>query len=257
MLIDWFTVGAQALNFLVLVLLMRRFLYQPVLRAIDAREQRIAAELADADQTRAEATTERETFECKNSAFAQERAALMSQATDEAEVERKRLREQARKEADALRAKWQTALTSEQQTLNEALTRQAREEVFAIARKTLADLASTSLEQAMSAVFIRRVRGMSHTERDGFKAALATTTTPALVRSAFALPAEQQAELQRALNEAFSADIALRFEAAPDLISGIEVSVRGQKVAWSVTDYLKSMETGVAALLQQPAEASP
>jgi F-type H+-transporting ATPase subunit b len=48
MLIDWFTVGAQVLNFLILVWLMKRFLYQPILDAIDAREQRIAAELANA-----------------------------------------------------------------------------------------------------------------------------------------------------------------------------------------------------------------
>ncbi len=49
MLIDWFTVGAQALNFLILVWLMKRFLYKPILNAIDAREKKIAAELADAD----------------------------------------------------------------------------------------------------------------------------------------------------------------------------------------------------------------
>ena len=49
MLIDWFTVAAQALNFLILVWLMKRFLYKPILNAIDAREKLIAKELADAD----------------------------------------------------------------------------------------------------------------------------------------------------------------------------------------------------------------
>ena len=49
MLIDWFTVGAQALNFLILILLMKRFLYKPILNAIDGREKRIAKELKDAD----------------------------------------------------------------------------------------------------------------------------------------------------------------------------------------------------------------
>ena len=60
MLIDWFTVGAQALNFVILVWLMKRFLYQPILDAIDAREQRIAAELADAAARKAEAARERD-----------------------------------------------------------------------------------------------------------------------------------------------------------------------------------------------------
>lgn len=256
MMIDWFTVGAQALNFLVLVFLMRRFLYHPVLAAIDKREQRIKAELDDAASKRAEAASERETYERKNSAFASERAALLSKATDEAGAEGKRLREAAREQVDAARSKWQAGLAHQQQALNDALTRQAGAEVFAIARKALKDLATASLEAAMSAAFADRVRAMSPEARDGFKAALAAADGPALVRSAFELPAEQHAEIQRALNETFSADVPLRFAAAPELIGGIEVSVHGQKLAWSIADYLSSLERGVAELVQQAAGAA-
>ena len=85
MLIDWFTVGAQALNFLILVWLMKRFLYKPILHAIDEREKRIAAELADADAKKAEAQKERDEFQHKNAEFDQQRAALLSKATDEAQ----------------------------------------------------------------------------------------------------------------------------------------------------------------------------
>jgi F-type H+-transporting ATPase subunit b len=55
MLIDWFTVGAQAINFIILVWLLKRFLYKPILDAVDAREKRVATELADADAKKAEA----------------------------------------------------------------------------------------------------------------------------------------------------------------------------------------------------------
>ena len=105
MLIDWFTVGAQALNFLILVWLMKRFLYKPILDAIDAREKRIAAAIADADQKKAEATKEREEFQRKNEEFDQQRAALVTQATEEANAERQRLLDDARQAADALSAK--------------------------------------------------------------------------------------------------------------------------------------------------------
>ena len=52
MLIDWFTFIAQVVNFLILMLLLKRFLYRPILSAIDAREQRIVAQIADADAQR-------------------------------------------------------------------------------------------------------------------------------------------------------------------------------------------------------------
>ena len=84
MLIDWFTIGAQVLNFLILVWVMKRFLYKPILVAIDKREARIAAELADADAKKAEAQQESETFKRKNDEFDRQRDALLSQATEEA-----------------------------------------------------------------------------------------------------------------------------------------------------------------------------
>src|SRR5450432_376915 len=105
MLIDWFTVGAQALNFLMLVWLLRRFLYKPILNAIDAREKRIAAELADAAAKKAEAKKERDDFQQKNEEFDQQRATLLSKAMDEAKADRGRLLDEARKAADALSAK--------------------------------------------------------------------------------------------------------------------------------------------------------
>ena len=75
MLIDWFTVIAQVVNFLILVWLLKRFLYRPILDAIDAREKRIALALADADAKKVEAEKERDAFQQKNEAFDQQRAA--------------------------------------------------------------------------------------------------------------------------------------------------------------------------------------
>jgi F-type H+-transporting ATPase subunit b len=251
MLIDWFTVGAQALNFLILVLLLKRFLYKPILHAIDEREKRIAAELADADAKKTEGKKEQDEFKRKNEEFDQQRAALLSKATEEANAERQRLLDEARKAADGLSAKRQELLRSEAQTLNKSIRRRAEQEVFAIARKALADLATTSLEERMSEVFDRRLRGMDGERKKTLAEALAAASDPALVRSAFELPAEQRAAIQKALNETFSADIRIRFETAPNLVSGIELTTNGQKVAWSIADYLVSLEDAVGELLKE------
>ncbi len=252
MLIDWFTVGAQTLNFLILVWLMKRFLYQPILHAIDEREKRIAAELNDADQKKAEAQRERDEFQHKNEVFDQQRAALLSQATEEAKAERQRLLDEARKAADALSAKRQETLRNDAHYLNQAISRRTQQEVFAIARKALADLATTSLEERLCEVFTRRLRELDGPAKESLAKAFKTAIEPSLVRSAFTLPAEQRAIIQNALNETFSAEVHIRFETAPDLISGIELSTaNGQKVAWSIADYLLSLEKGVNELLKE------
>ena len=251
MLIDWFTVGAQALNFLILVWLMKRYLYKPIRHAIDEREKRIAAELANADAKKAEAQKEHDEFQHKNAEFDQQRAALLSKATGEAQAERQRLLDEARKAAVALSSKRQEALRSEEHALHQAIRQRTQQEVFAIARKALTDLATTSLEERLGEVFTRRLREMDGKAKEGLGAALKTASDPAVVRSTFDLPAEQRAAIQNALNETFSAEIRVRFETAPDLISGIELTTNGQKVAWSIADYLASLEKGVDELLKE------
>lgn len=254
MLIDWFTVGAQALNFLILVWLMKRFLYKPILHAIDEREKRIAGELAAADSKRAEALKERDEYRHKNEEFDQQRAGLLKQATDEAKAERRRLVEEAQKAADAVSAKRQELLRAEAKSLQSTLSRRTQEEVFAIARKVLADLATASLEELMGEVFVRRLRELDDPAKALLAQALETTSQPVLVRSAFELPVEQRTAIQKVLNETFSAEISVQFETAPDLVSGIEFSANGQKVAWSIAEYLAELERGVDDLLKEKAK---
>lgn len=153
MLIDWFTVAAQVLNFLVLVGLLKHFLYQPILDAIDHREERIASELADADAQKAEAQTERETFQKKNALFDQKHAERLKQLDEEVQKEREQSLEEARKEASVLKCKHQASLKSEQANLFQSIQHKTAQEVFAIARKALRDLADAPLESQMVTVF--------------------------------------------------------------------------------------------------------
>lgn len=257
MLIDWFTIGAQALNFLILVWLLKRFLYAPILGAIDAREKRIADELANANTTKTEAQTEREEFSRKNDEFDMQRAALINQATTDAAAERGRLLDAVRHDSDSLRAKQQDMLDREYQNLHEEIARRTRVEVFTIARKTLTDLAGSSLEERMIDVFVQRLRGLDAEEKTRLASLLQSSPSPVLLRSAFELPAAQRTQIESAIIEAFPDAAQVRFEIEPELISGIELTMQGRKIAWSVSDYLATLEKSVTELLKAKAIKSP
>ena len=261
MLIDWFTVGAQVVNFVILVWLMKHFLYKPILNAIDAREKRIASELADANAKKAEAEKERADFENKNKAFDDQRSALLSKATGDAKDEGAQLLDKARKDADSLRDTQAAALQSDHAKMGSQITRMATEEVFGIARKALSDLATVSLEERMGEVFTRRVHQMNGKDKELLAAALKASSEPAVVRSAFAMPAEQQAAIQNALNETFSAVVRIRFETTKEAICGIELSANGQKVGWSIATYISALDEKIGALLEaqstQQAKGAP
>ena len=252
MLIDWFTVGAQVVNFLILVWLLKRFLYKPILDALNAREKRIAEELADAATKQSEAERERDAFRTKNEKFDQQRNVLLNEARDEARGERERLLDEARKESDSLRAKRRESLRREQQSLADELARKTQKEVFAIAQKALSDLAGTTLEERMGDVFTRRLRELDGEAKEGLAKVLRARSNPVLVRSAFELPPEQRAAIRDAVRDTFSADVEVCFETSPGIISGVELTANGRKVAWSIADYLASLQESVGELLKEP-----
>ena len=255
MLIDWFTVGAQTLNFLILVWLLKRFLYQPILDALDAREKGIARKLADASAQKAEAGRERDEFQHKNEEFDKQRAALLNEATTAAKAERLRLLDEARQAADALSVKRHVALKSEQESLSEEIGRQTRKEVFAIARKTLAELAGTTLEERMGELFTQRLQEFDGAAKTAFVKAVKASSDPVVVRSAFDPSAKRKTAIQKALEHMCSDEIEVNFETAPDLLSGIEVSANGLKIAWSIPDFLGTLEKNVTDLLKVQAQA--
>lgn len=250
MLIDWFTVGAQIVNFLILMWLLKHFLYQPVLDAIDAREQRIARQVEEAQKTQDAAELERAEFEYNNTHFEEQHAAMLEKARAEAQTARSQLLEEARTEATALRTQWQEALRKEQQNLSASIATRTHQEVFAITRKALTELADSGLETRIVAVFIQRLQALGEAE----KAPLSAPDNSVLIRSAFPLPEAEQATLTKAVQTALSITAPLQFEVQAELVSGIELISGGHKLGWSIAEYLGGLEESITGLLDSKVE---
>jgi F-type H+-transporting ATPase subunit b len=251
-LIDWFTVVAQTVNFLVLVWLLKRFFYRPILNAIDARERRIAAELAEADAKKMAGDQQRDEFQRKTHELEQQCAAILSKVLEEAQAERQRLIAAAHEDAAKWRIKWEETWNRDYQALSDTLTRKICAEILATARKVLSDLGSTALEAHIVDVFIRRLR-----EWDAdLRLQLASAPTGWTIRSAFDLSPEQKKNIEQVLGaNPASGGRPVRFVTEPSLIAGIELVVKGQKIAWTIADYLTSLERDLETLLKNQAVA--
>jgi F-type H+-transporting ATPase subunit b len=234
MLIDWFTVAAQAVNFLLLVWLLKRFLYKPVLAAIDAREKRIATQIQDADKKKAEAAQEQTDFLHKNDEFDRQRAGLLQEATNPSKAERDKLMEKARTDSAELRSKLQKTAHDELDNLNGKIGTLAVEEVFSIARKTLLELADVKLEERLTDVFVHRLHEMNDKQREDLKASLDSSKQPVLVRTAFELGTPQKTAIEAGVKAILGDKTGFEYETKPGLISGIELTANGQKFAWSI-----------------------
>lgn len=254
MLIDWFTVAAQIINFVILVWLLKRFLYQPILRAIDAREEKVKTQIQEAETKEADAERERDEFRRKNEEFEAERESMLNEAEEDAREKRRALLEEAREEARDLRERLEKAIREEKADLYREVVERTQREVFNLTRKVLRELASQSLEEHMSKNFLRRLQGLEGDKRRQLAEALNEAPQEVTVKSAFELPDTQQKDIESALAEVASEKIDCRFVTEPEKIGGIELTAGGYKMAWSVDDYLSTLEKKVGALLSSNGE---
>jgi F-type H+-transporting ATPase subunit b len=245
--IDWFTVGAQIINFLVLVWLLKRYLYKPILDAVDAREKRIRESLADATNRESAAAAAADDLKKQQDEFSNARALLLTQATEDARVRTEALMAEASRKADTERGNQAAALRDARSRFDDRMKSLAANEVFELSRRVLADLATTPLEGSIVEVFIRRLKGLEPGAKATLRTAFVGSTQPLVVGTREPLPDAARNALQYALNQEFSADLKLSYLVQPSVICGIEVSGNGQRLAWSVGDYLASVQAALAA----------
>jgi F-type H+-transporting ATPase subunit b len=255
MLIDWFTVLAQIVNFLILVWLMKRFLYKPVLHAINEREKKVADQLDEAAKKKSEADLEMQEFKKKNEAFDSQRAALLDKAKADANAEGDKLLAETKREIGLVRAKQIETLNADSHNLANSIILRTQKEVFAIVRKVLVDLSGATLEERVIDVFVRRLREMDAASKANFASAMESAPNSAVLKSAFDLSSDERGSIQKALNDYFSADVSLKFETSNELVGGIEFTTNGLKVAWSISDYLSAMTKSIDKLIEQQTQA--
>lgn len=255
--INWFTVVAQVINFIILVWLLKRFLYKPVLKAIAERESRIAARVSDAEASLLAAAKEKEAFEQKNTAFSQQYNAALKQAREEVNTEKQKLLEQARKEFQTMRTGLQQSLQEEQAHFNRELRQKTMEEVFAVAGKALGDLASASLEEQAVNVFLTRLQNLAPGGQQQFTQAMAAQNGAVTIRSAFALPAAQRLQLEQAIRKwSGQQEPSFLYQVQPQLISGLELHVHNYKLSWNLEDYLDELKKHVYGSVTGPQNLS-
>ena len=256
MLIDWFTVAAQIANFAILVWMLKRFLYRPVLDAMAAREKRVRETVAAADRQKAVAEEESSRLREQQDAFARQKEELLKKAREEASATRDELLAQARKEADASQAQRRNSLDRDWQEFHAELTQRTQGEALAVARQALRELADAEIEERMVAAFLKKLTALDGDAKAQLQAAASGSARPLVVRSGFTLAAPIRERLQQALHDQFATRSEAQFETRPGLIAGIEVAFDGQKVAWTFDDFLRSLELNVRNLVEKEIKAN-
>jgi len=253
-LIDWFTVVAQIVNFLILMALLKYFLYDRIIKAMDEREEKIHSRLLKAEALQQEAAQETEIYRLKNREIDQKRNEVLARVEKEAVRRRDELAQDARKEIEILRARWRESLHREQESFLQQLCRTATGQVFAISRRALADLADSDLEKKVIDSFLIRLESMDSDERQEAMNSIMKEGGLVVVRSAGKLVSADRHKITVVLHRLLGEEIKVEYETMPEMIMGIELVSRGQKISWNLEDYLRRLESRVREILEAEEE---
>lgn len=236
MSIDWITVIAQIVNFLVLVWLLKRFLYRPILDGIDAREAEITRRMAEAGEAEKKAQAAEAEYRRQQTQLRSDQDAMVEQALRASEHRRDALLADARATLEREQKDWHKHLERERDKFTAQLHRAGEETLLALTRKALHDLTDETLEAAIARQVSARLQPIAH---ELLQAAGGSTEAVATTRDA--LPAAVHAQLQADM-EKLLPGMALRFETDPQQAPGLVLRVGGAQVAWTIDSYTDELD---------------
>jgi F-type H+-transporting ATPase subunit b len=241
MRIDWYTLALQLINFAILVWLLQRFLYRPVLRVVDAR--RAAVDERYAEAARAEEAAKRQLSElaAQRAGLSAERATALERAQEEARQAMAARRAQAEHDAQGLLDEARRTLAQERERVLAETRRTALDLAAGMARRVLAEIPESVRVQGWLERIDAHLRSLPSADRAELSDELAAGR-PLRVVTARPMPAEAQERWRTRLRESLGPDVAISFDSEPGLIGGAELRFPCATLSFSVQSTLETLQ---------------
>jgi len=219
MRIDWWTLALQTVNVLVLVWLLKRFLYRPVMDMIAQRRTAADKMLTDASAVRERALAAEAEVGRRNQALAADRDRMLAEAHAQAEAEKSAMLERSAQEAAQRQAEGEAAIAREQEAMRRGVLEQAAKLAVVIARKLLSRLPP----KVATAALLEPLPAALAELPDEVRAHAAATGEPIEVVTAAPLDESGQTRCRTLLATILHGQPTVTFRADPDLIAGVEL----------------------------------
>lgn len=238
---DWSTFILEIINFLVLVWLLKHFLYRPVLSMVERRQQAVQKTLQDAQAARDEAGKLQADYQSRNAQWQTEVAQHRQALDGEIEAERQHRLQALAMELAAERKRQETLRQQEQALHEKSLQMRAASQSAQFAARLLQRLATPALDRCILDVALDDLAALPVDRHEALHAALAGANE-IVISSNAALAAEERTRLEKALAGFGTPVPAIRYDQDPSLIAGLRISIG----AWELDASLEGELRGFA-----------
>jgi F-type H+-transporting ATPase subunit b len=219
MTLDWWGLGLQAINVLILVWLLSRVFWRPVAGAIKRRQEAALAMLDEGKAAQAKADAALAKIEKTRAGFAAERDAILADANAKAEAASKVALREARTKADAMIAAAHKTIDRDKHTARKENAARATELSVEIATRLLGHFNTPEVQAAFLTQLVAAIAAMSEADR----AAILASEGDAEIVTATEPTDDEKAKIEQAVADALGNATRFRLVTDPDLIAGLEL----------------------------------
>ena len=216
MTIDWWTLGLQTANVVILVWLLQRFFWRPIAALIEQRRSTTEQILADTKAAADKAATALGDVAATRAGFAKEHDAVLADAHAEAETARTATLDAATKEAATQIAVARATMATEHDAAEAVWSDRASQLAVQIAGRLAGRLQGGAVDTAFLDWLLASIRALPASARQAASGGIEAVSAGPLD------PAEQD-RYRGLIAEAFGTTLHLTFKADPALIAGVEL----------------------------------
>ena len=237
--LNWSTFVLEIINFLVLVWILKRFLYQPVLDMIARRRTAIESQLAEARQLHVDADTLKEQYEHRLADWEQERQKAMEKLMLELEENRQQQLEKLKLELSQEDEKNQVARSRQNKQATREIEQRALQQGAEFASRLLSEAAGPELDNRLFNLLLDELGTMSSEQISALSNNWGESPEHILVTSAYPLTDEKQQRLQDTLSRVTGLSAPLHYEQDSNLLAGLNITVGAWVIQLNVRDELQ------------------
>jgi F-type H+-transporting ATPase subunit b len=251
MIIDMFTVIAQIINFLILVILLKKFLFNKIIGIIDEREEQVKEQMNNAEQQLKEAEEEIKKQREIRGKMEENWDDNLAQMKKELQAKREKMMEEARQSVNKEEKNWRNSISKQRDAFLKELKQLSCQQVCQISRKVLVDLANERLENQLIESFLQQLEGAKDNDGKEFQLSDLDAKKELEINTAFQLQKKEKEIIIDKLKALLQDGVRVNFKESKDLICGIELRAEGKKISWSIESYLNSLEKSLQKLFEE------
>lgn len=238
---DWFTIAAQAVNLLILIFLLHRFLYKPVSEAMDERRKKIDEKFEKADKLIEENEQKKEELKQKEKEISDRKDEILYEAKEDAKEKSKEILAEAKENAKEKQDKWLANFEKEKKKMIEHFRRDIGQYAFMFTSQILNDMADQDIESQIIRKFGTKIDDLIQDKDKDIKQIIEKAEGKINIETSFEINKEQKERIEKVIHEKIDIE-QIEYEINKDMIAGISLSIDGHQIKWSIEDYIDNLE---------------